>query len=183
MIDNVLIPQRDRLRAALDQLANNIAQNRNNLDVETKQRDNEHAAFEGAVQEHNDALEAVDESLGLLAQLNHVNLIQVKKIQSNLNHIENKIKNHNGLSPIVKALVALATESNFANPEAVAEIVAAFNSLRNELVDSLNQLVADENDAQTTFNARVVQLNAEHADFQRQTLFRNAELTRTEGIS
>jgi hypothetical protein len=60
--------------------------------------------------------------------------------------------------------------------------VSAFNNLRNELVDALNQLVADENAAATAFKDRVAQLNGEHAEFQRQVLLRNAELTRTQGL-
>ena len=40
-------------------------------------------------------------------------------------------------------------------------------------------MVSSENAAQAAFNARVVQLNAELADFQRQVLFRTAEITRT----
>lgn len=59
--------------------------------------------------------------------------------------------------------------------------MTAFNNLRNELVSSLNTLVADENTAQATYNARVIQLNTEHNEFQRTTLFRNAEITRTKG--
>lgn len=86
---------------------------------------------------------------------------------------------HSTFGPLVKALLELATESNFANIEAVKEIVSAFNNLRNELVDSLNQLVVDENAAQSTYDARVTQLNAEHNEFKRLVLFRTAELTRT----
>jgi hypothetical protein len=53
--------------------------------------------------------------------------------------------------------------------------------LRNELVASLNQLTNDENESQAAFADRVIQLNAEFADFQRQVLLRTSELTRTEG--
>ena len=122
MVDNVLIPQRDRLQAALEQLAENIAQNGQNLKTETQQRQNEHEDFEQAVQEHNDAIEAIDESLGLLAQIDHSSLIQVKKIQTNLVQIEARLKNHNSFAPMVKALAALATDAHFANPEAVREV-------------------------------------------------------------
>jgi chromosome segregation ATPase len=123
MVDNVLVPQQERLQAALEQLAENIAQNRQNLETETAQRGNEHEDFEAAVQEHNDALEAIDECLALLAQLDHVSLAQVKKIQSNLGRLQSKLQNHNSFAPMVKALVALATEAHFANPEAVQEVL------------------------------------------------------------
>lgn len=90
------------------------------------------------------------------------------------------MNSHSTFAPLVKALIELATEGNFADQGAVKEIVTAFNNLRGELVDSLNQLVSDENDAVAAFNDRVAQLNGEHADFQRQVLLRNAELTRTQ---
>ena len=41
MVDNVLIPQADRIQATLNQLNSNIADNRKNLDFETVQRNNE----------------------------------------------------------------------------------------------------------------------------------------------
>ena len=122
MVDNVLVPQQERLQAALEQLADNIAQNRHNLETESAQRVNEHEDYEDAVQEHNDALEAIDESLTLLAQLNHVSLAQIKKIQNNLGELQTKLKNHNSFAPMVKALAALATDASFASPEAVAEV-------------------------------------------------------------
>jgi hypothetical protein len=38
-------------------------------------------------------------------------------------------------------------ESNFADQGALRDIIVAFNNLRNELVDSLNTITADEADA------------------------------------
>ena len=122
MVDNVLVPQEARLQASLDQLASNIADNRKNLDFETVQRNNENNQFQGEVSEHNDAIGAIDESLGLLSYLQHPSLIQVKKIQTNLQSLEKKLNGHSTMGPIVKALLELATESNFANPAAVQEV-------------------------------------------------------------
>ena len=126
MVDNVLIPQIDRIQAALNQLAQNIADNRKNLDFETVQRNNENKNFQEHVSEHNDAIGAVDESLGLLSYLQSPSLIQVKKIQGNLQNLERNLNTHSTFGPLVQALLELATESNFANQDAVKEVYYLF---------------------------------------------------------
>lgn len=85
--DNVLIPQRDRFQNQLEQLQENIANNRQTLAEETHQREVDHDAFEAKVAEYNEAISAIDESLGLLSQLAAPSLVQVKKIQKNLTRI------------------------------------------------------------------------------------------------
>lgn len=76
----------------------------------------------------------------------------------------------------MRALVELATEANFADQGALKQIVTAFNELRVQLVNSLNQENADEAAAVQAFGERVVQLNSEHTQFQRDVLIKNAEI-------
>jgi chromosome segregation ATPase len=75
MIDNVLFPTRDRLTNTLRQLRANIDQNRKTLRDETSIREREHRVFEAKIAEHNEALSAIDECLGLLSQLGNPSLV------------------------------------------------------------------------------------------------------------
>ena len=86
----------------------------------SKRRVNNH--FYIKVAETNDAIGAVDESLGLLAQLQNPSLVQIKKIQSNLVLLEKKLNGHTTFGPLVKALLELATEGNFSDQGAVKEV-------------------------------------------------------------
>lgn len=78
------------------------------------------------------------------------------------------------------ALIELATEQNFSDQGTVGQIAKAFTDLRGQVVDSLNQETADENEAVAAYNDRVVQLNSELAEFQRSVLLRTAELNAIE---
>ncbi|CAD8062618.1 unnamed protein product [Paramecium primaurelia] len=174
--DNVLIPQGERFAAQLEQLQENIAQNRRTLEQATVQRANDHETFEAQVVEHNDAIAAIDECLQLLSTLEAPSLAQVKKVQKNLAKIQNSLKKHNQFQIFVKVLLEITVDSNFADQGALRDIVVAFNNLRVELVDSLNQITADEADQVAEFNAQVIQLNQEHAEFQRAVVVKNAEI-------
>ncbi|CAD8177293.1 unnamed protein product [Paramecium pentaurelia] len=174
--DNVLIPQGERFAAQLEQLQENIAHNRQTLEQATVQRANDHETFEAQVVEHNDAIAAIDECLQLLSTLDTPSLAQVKKVQKNLAKIQNSLKKHNQFQIFVKVLLEITVDSNFADQGALRDIVVAFNNLRVELVDSLNQITADEADQVAEFNAQVIQLNQEHAEFQRAVVVKNAEI-------
>ncbi|CAD8107729.1 unnamed protein product [Paramecium primaurelia] len=174
--DNVLIPQRDRFAAQLEQLQENIAQNRKTLNEATVQRANDHADFEAKVAEHNEAISAIDESLGLLSQLSAPSLVQIQKVQKNLTKIQQTLKRHSTFQTFIKTLIEIAVEANFADQGALKEILVAFNNLRVQLVDSLNTITADEAEAQKDFEARVIQLNQEHAEFQRAVVVKTAEI-------
>ncbi|CAD8063419.1 unnamed protein product [Paramecium primaurelia] len=174
--DNVLIPQRDRFAAQLEQLQENIAHNRQTLEQATVQRENDHETFEAQVAEHNDAISAIDECLQLLSTITTPSLAQIQKVQKNLNKIQNSLKKHNQFQIFVKVLLEITVESNFADQGALRDIIVAFNNLRVELVDSLNQITADEAEAVADFNAQVIQLNQEHAEFQRAVVVKNAEI-------
>ncbi|CAK79976.1 unnamed protein product (macronuclear) [Paramecium tetraurelia] len=171
-----LIPQRDRFAAQLEQLQENIAQNRRTLSEAEVKRENDHETFESEVAEHNDAISAIDECLQLLSTIATPSLAQIKKVQKNLSKIQSSLKKHNQFQIFVKVLLEITVESNFADQGALRDIVVAFNNLRVELVDSLNQITADEAQAVTDFKNQVIQLNQEHAEFQRAVVVKNAEI-------
>jgi hypothetical protein len=182
MIDNVLFPTRRRYQQALNQLKDNIEQNRKALDEETLQRKNDHEAYVARAAEHQMAIDAIDECLQLLGTLTNPALMQVqsKRIQQNLAKVEHSFRSHDLFGPLIRALMELATEQNFADQGALGQIVKAFNELRVEIVNALNQENADEAEKQAEFEEREANLNAEHASFQRDVLIKNAELTACE---
>ncbi|CAD8132718.1 unnamed protein product [Paramecium pentaurelia] len=179
-IDNVLIPQKERFQSALAQLKTNIEENRRVLDGETLNRKKQHEQFLSNIAEINEAIGAVDESLGLLSQIANPSLVQFKRVQTNLNRIQSSFQNHSSFAPIIRALLELATEQNFSDQGSLQQLVKIFNELRVQFVDSLNQETADENAAETKFAERVAQLEKEFAEFQRAVMIKNSELAANE---
>ncbi|CAD8089708.1 unnamed protein product [Paramecium sonneborni] len=179
-IDNVLIPQKERFLSALAQLKINIEENRRIVDGEILNRKRQHEQFLNNIAELNEAIGAVDESLGLLSQISNPSLIQFKRVQTNLSRIQTQFQNRSSFAPIIKALLELATEQNFADQGSVQQLVKIFNELRVQFVDSLNQETADESSAEIKHTERVAQLEKEFAEFQRSVLIKNSELTANE---
>lgn len=68
---------------------------------------------------------------------------------------------------MIKALISLASNQNFADQDTLRQIVEALNDFRNEVVDSLNDLTLSEQEAQEDYEAYVDQLESEYAEFQR----------------
>ncbi|CAD8154630.1 unnamed protein product [Paramecium pentaurelia] len=179
-IDNVLIPQKERFQQSLVQLKINIEENRRVLDGEIVNRKRQHEQFLSNIAELNEAIGAVDESLGLLSQISNPSLIQFKRVQTNLGRIQTSFQNRSSFAPIIKALLELATEQNFTDQGSVQQLVKIFNELRVQFVDSLNQETADESQAETKYTERVAQLEKEFAEFQRSVLIKNSELAANE---
>jgi len=66
---------------------------------------------------------------------------------------------------MIKALVSLASNQNFADQDSLRSIVEALNEFRNAVVDSLNDLTLREQQDEQDFEERVEQLDAEFAEF------------------
>lgn len=110
MIDNVLYPTRKRFINALNQLKSNIDDNRKTLDEETLMRNKEKETFEATAAEHNMAISAIDECLGLLSSITNPSLMQIRFVQSSLTKLEKQFANHSVFSPLIRALLELANE-------------------------------------------------------------------------
>lgn len=48
------------------------------------------------------------------------------------------------MAPMIKALITLASNQNFSNQNILGSIVDALNEFRNAVVDSINELTANE---------------------------------------
>ena len=181
-IDNLLKPRRSQLKDKLAALQEYQAENRKNLDEATLVRGQEHEEFEDLVSELNGATEAVDEALALLGNLNNPTLVQIKKFHVSLKKIENKIRAHSEHAALIKALISLASEQNFADQDSLREIVNLLNEFRNAVVDAINDATLREQDEQEEYEEHVDQLNAEYAEFQRGINQKNQDLTAVQGI-
>lgn len=131
--------------------------------------------------EYNDATASVDEALNLLGSLTNPSMLQVKKFQNSLKKIEQKIKNKTKMAPFVKALISLASNQNFSDQSVLGTIVNALNEFRNQIVDAMNALTAQEAENEVAFQERIEQLDSEYAEFQRQINAVNVDLTATNG--
>ncbi|CAD8064784.1 unnamed protein product [Paramecium primaurelia] len=179
-IDNVLIPQKERFQQSLIQLKINIEENRRVLNGEIVNRKKQHEQFLSNIAEINEAIGAVDESLGLLSQISNPQLVQYKRVQTNLGRIQSSFQNRQSFAPMIKALLELATEQNFTDQGSVQQLVKIFNELRIQFVDSLNQETLNESQAETKYTERIAQLEKEFAEFQRSVLIKNSELVANE---
>ena len=175
-VANLLNPRRSQLNNRLAAVQENQEENRKNLAEAGLVREQEHEAYEFQVAELNGATESVDEALALLQSLGNPSLMQVKKFQTSLKKIESKITKRGKLSPMIRALVSLASNQNFADQDSLRQIVDALNDFRTEVVDSLNDLTLSEQEAQEDYEEYVDQLEAEYAEFQRQINSLNQDL-------
>jgi len=83
------------------------------------------------------------------------------------------------MAPMIKALITLASNQNFSDQGIIGSIVDALNEFRVEVVNALNELTANEAQAVADFEARVEQLDAEYAEFQRAINKTNIDLVAT----
>lgn len=176
-MDNLLFPRRAQLQNKIAVIEENQEANRKNYDEAVLTREQEHEAFELQVAELNDATASVDEALQLLQTLTNPSLLQIKRFQNSLKHIESKISSRSRMAPMIKALISLASNQNFSNQDILGQIVNALNEFRNAVVDSINDLTAQEAQDQEDHEEYLAQLDDEHAEFQRQINRTNVDLT------
>lgn len=92
-------------------------------------------------------------------------LAQVSRLQSSIERISQQVSNKETLGPLIKVIMQIASQQNFAEKGVVSDLMKQFNELRKNLVDSLNQETADEAIAAKDFEDRVKQLNTELVEF------------------
>ncbi|CAD8126574.1 unnamed protein product [Paramecium sonneborni] len=178
-LDNLLYPRRAQIQSKIDSVIGYQEDNRKNYDEAILVREQEHDAFEAQVAELNDATASVDDALALLASLTNPSLLQIRRFQNTLKNIENKIRSRSRMAPMIKALIALASNQNFSNQDVLKNIVDALNEFRNAVVDQINDLTAQEAQDVLDHEAYLEQLDDEYAEFQRQIDRATVDLTAT----
>ncbi|KAM3132173.1 hypothetical protein pb186bvf_015768 [Paramecium bursaria] len=180
VIDNLLIPRRDQIQQKVETIGDNIDYNRKSLEEENLIRQQDNEAFQNQIIEFNEAIEAVDDAITLIAQLQNPTLLQLKHLKKTIQKIPTKAWNYVNQGPLAQALLQMAVNMNFADPGILKEIVDALNDFRNEVVSATNDATQREAENQEEFEQKVEQLGFEYAEFQRQLNAQNIELTATQ---
>ncbi|CAD8057286.1 unnamed protein product [Paramecium sonneborni] len=178
-LDNLLYPRRNQIQSKIDTVIGYQEENRKNYDEAVLVREQEHEAFEAQVAELNDATASVDDALALLSSLTNPSLLQIKRFQNTLKNIETKLRSRSRMAPMIKALIALASNQNFSNQDVLKSIVDALNDFRNAVVDQINDLTAQEAQDVVDHEAYLEQLDTEFAEFGRQIDRATVDLTAT----
>jgi gas vesicle protein len=153
LLNNVLYPAIDTLKAKIETLHNNINENNKYVEKITFERENGHAEYETRVSEQNDALSAVDECLNILEQVSggNISFIQSKQLKNSLDKVA-KTLNKGADEVIVKALIALASEE-FADQAALLKVFNALKEVKQAIQDGLDQDHNDEARAQSQYDS------------------------------
>ncbi|CAD8204593.1 unnamed protein product [Paramecium octaurelia] len=169
-IDAILLPSIDQTNSKIDRLNGYINDNRDNLSKETVNRQKQHQQFLDRVSEHQSAISAVDEAIQLINALINGNISFAEKgtINQAIERINTKTQKTNTVHPIVEALMSLT--QNFSDQEQAKKIRDLLSDTRNQLVASLNQETADENQIEQTWVERQKTLNTEYQEFKRSVL-------------
>lgn len=115
-LDNFLEPSLEHVSSQLVRLGEYMTDNRNTLATETVLREKAHADFEERVNQHQLAIDAVDECLNTLQGIQNAgSLAQIKKLQSSVEVIEASIGRREVLAPLVINIMELTTTQNFAD--------------------------------------------------------------------
>jgi len=160
-LNNILYPRRDSLEAEIKKLEDNIADNIQTTEKETKQREEAHEEFLRKENEYELAIEAAEEALNLLKQLRNgeASLAQVRVAQNSLKKVQEKVNKlqNNKYATFIKALTQIA--QNFADQEVLQKVIKLVTDLKLNCEEGLEQLRQAEEDAKNVWeNERLPQL-------------------------
>lgn len=147
----------------------------------TAERERQHEDYETKVLEHQDALAAIQEALGILNTLieGDVSLVQVKKVKTTMQKVQSKL-HKSADSALIKALVTLATNTDFANQDALKNVQNLIIQVSNNLEESLRTSEAEEVAAQEAHVKDIENKENEITSATRQVTDKSAELETTE---
>lgn len=142
----------DELQEAIDNSLNAINEAQADQDVERARRADYHNSFRTKVDQLNAAVDAAEDALRLLQEVDTQDLqgsfleINNKKIKANFEAIHNGLSNlklKSPVTPITKMLVEIAAEG--VNHELIAQIEDLLNQLLDTLHTEVDEAVSDDN--------------------------------------
>jgi len=183
LLENVLYVNRDNLNNDIAQLKQNIADNQAAVVALTNERNAAHAEFLDEQAEHESAISAIDEAVGLLISLGADDdedaFVQVKAtFHKKMTAIANTLKKSPS-SALVKTLVNLKS-MEFANAAAVRQVQNLLLSVQQDLRDSLAAIEAAEAQDLQDFNDEVAAKDLENNQFSFQIHKDGIDLEHTE---
>ena len=179
---DVLYVMKAEFEAEIESLETGIANAEAYVAEITTTREREHEEFQTKISEHEGAIAAIEECLGLLATLHGdpeggLSLVQVKKAKAALNKASSKLQK-SANNALVRALVQLATE-DFANQDALGKIEDMMVEVKQNLEDNIVRFTEEEEQAQTAFDDEVAQKEAEINSMNVELLEKNGQLDAT----
>lgn len=172
---NVLYVTKEQLEGDIDQLHRNIDANNVYMQELEIARENDHKAYEARLIEHEDALDAIDESIGLLNTLNGgVSLAQVKSARASINQLIRKVPKYTE-GAFAKALLSLAS-GEFADGGSLDRVRDMLNDIRANIVESQNTEHSDEEKSVELYEAEKAAKLQENKDFEITIVTKTGEL-------
>lgn len=130
LIDNVIEPGMALTRTAQERLTTLIAENRHAVQAEAVQRGQQHEAAQERITGHQQALSAVDECISALRGISNApSLVQVKRLQNQVESIEAQVGRQEVLAPLVINIMELTSQQNFSDQSALRNVTPARNML------------------------------------------------------
>jgi len=180
ILNNILYPNLAQLQERLENFHAEVAENNAYIEKITFEREENHEAYNARVDEHNEALGAVDECLEILSGFggSSVTLIQTKKIQGSIKKVTKSLKR--GINQtMIKALATLAT-SEFADSSAILNVIHALQEVKESIQEALELEHTNEAESVALFEEEVAQRNADNKRLGREINLTNGEIDGTE---
>jgi len=180
ILNNILYPTLAQLEERLANFHLEVEENNAYVTKITFEREENHAAYEARVEEHNEALAAVDECLEILNQFggSSVTLLQTKKIQGSIKKVTKSLKRGINQS-MIKALATLAT-SEFADSSAILNVIHALEEVKASIQEALELEHTNEASSVALFEEEVAERERDNRRLGREINLTNGEIDGTE---
>jgi len=141
-LQNTLYPERERLEALIAADEALIAQMEQEMTQATRERETAQATYERNCAEHDLTMDAVHECMDLLTGLQNggASFVQITKAQKNIKKLIKKLSVSSKWGHIAKVLVEMTQD--FANAEAVQNVMNLFMDLQGNLITSREEMDA-----------------------------------------
>ncbi len=152
-LDNVLHPLKESLETQLHNDHNLVTKTEKDIANANAERATNNGEYNVAVDEHNDAIDAIRECIALVSELkNDGSFVQIQKSQNHLKKLAQHMTHKTEWSEMVRVMLELA--QNFSDQGNVDRVLTMLNEVLNSVIGSLANLHQDEEDnvaAFTTF--------------------------------
>jgi len=149
----------------------------------TNDRQLAHDDYLNTVEEHNGAINAIIEALGLLDSINNsddeVSFAQVGQVKRHVDKIQKKLTGKNVDTALIQALLSLSSEE-FANTDALQKVEDLLVQVKINLENSLDLENKNEEQAQANFSVDMDRANLDIAESSSQVSEKSELLSQTE---
>lgn len=179
ILEAIYYPTLESLQTNLADLNAEVEENNDYVAEITAEREAQNETYNTVVDEHNDALSAIDECLEILGSLSGgLSLIQVKRVQSSIHKVTQKLKR--GVEEtMIKALVSLASQE-FADQGALLRVVNALEDVKQGVLEALDLEHTNEATSVAQFESEVAEREEDNKRLAREINLTNGEIDATE---